>query len=123
MLEACLAYINETQPGDALRVAAYEFTYPPILNALKALVDKGIDVQFVYHDTKASNGEDGPNEVAMNDAGIPINDQKITFQRSKTKIPHNKFIVRLKGGTDPVEVWTAAIVSKSIGSAIASCTL
>ena len=28
LLEACLAYINETKPGDALRVAAYEFTYP-----------------------------------------------------------------------------------------------
>jgi phosphatidylserine/phosphatidylglycerophosphate/cardiolipin synthase-like enzyme len=44
----------------------------------------------------------------MNDAGIPVNDQTITFQRSNTKIPHNKFIVRLKGGTDPVEVWTGS---------------
>jgi hypothetical protein len=44
----------------------------------------------------------------MNDAGIPINDQKNTFQRSNTKIPHNKFIVRLKRGTDPVEVWTGS---------------
>ncbi len=108
LLEACLAYINETQPGDALRVAAYEFTYPPILTALKALIDREIDVQIVYHDTRGSNGEDGPNETAMNDAGIPINDQEVTFQRSKTKIPHNKFIVRLKGGADPVEVWTGS---------------
>ena len=108
LLEACLAYINETQPGDALRVAAYEFTYPPILNALKALIDRGIDVQIVYHDTKGSNAQDGPNEIAMNNAGIPVNDQTNTFQRSNTKIPHNKFIVRLKGGTDPVEVWTGS---------------
>src|SRR5205814_5732470 len=115
LLEACLAYINETQPGDALRVAAYEFTYPPILTALKALIDRGIDVQIVYHDTRGSNGEDGPNEVAMNEAGIPINDQKITFQRSKTKIPHNKFIIRLKGGTDPVEVWTGSTNFTSSG--------
>jgi hypothetical protein len=54
LLEACLAYINETQPGDGLRVAAYEFTYPPILTALQALIDRGIDVQIVYHDTKGS---------------------------------------------------------------------
>ena len=108
LLEACLAYINETQPGDGLRVAAYEFTYPPILTALQALIDRGIDVQIVYHDTKGSNGQNGPNEIAMNDAGIPVNDQTITFQRSNTKIPHNKFIVRLKGGTDPVEVWTGS---------------
>src|SRR5262249_26825783 len=26
----------------------------------------------------------------------------------KTEIPHNKFIVRLKGGADPVEVWTGS---------------
>lgn len=112
LLEACLGYINETTPGDALRVAAYEFTYPPVLNALKALIDKGIDVQIVYHDTvvqkKDGTKEDGPNETAMKAAGLPINDQKITYRRSKTKIPHNKFIVRLKDGTDPVEVWTGS---------------
>jgi hypothetical protein len=106
LLEACLSYINETKPGDALRVAAYEFTYPPILNALKALIDKDIDVQIVYHDTSDATG--APNETAMKAAGLPINDQKITYRRSKTKIPHNKFIVRLKGGTDPVEVWTGS---------------
>jgi phosphatidylserine/phosphatidylglycerophosphate/cardiolipin synthase-like enzyme len=109
LLEACLEYINETAPGDALRVAAYEFTYPPILNALKALIDKGIDVQIVYHDTvDPKTSADGPNETAMKAAGLPIDDQKHTYRRSKTKIPHNKFIVRLKGGTDPVEVWTGS---------------
>ena len=30
------------------------------------------------------------------------------FPRTKTKIPHNKFIVRLKDNTDPVEVWTGS---------------
>jgi phosphatidylserine/phosphatidylglycerophosphate/cardiolipin synthase-like enzyme len=109
LLEACLGYINETKAGDALRVAAYEFTYPPILDALKALIDKGIDVQIVYHDTKdPDKGTDGPNETAMKAAKLPIDDQQITFRRSKTKIPHNKFIVRLKGGTEPVEVWTGS---------------
>jgi phosphatidylserine/phosphatidylglycerophosphate/cardiolipin synthase-like enzyme len=109
LLEACLEYINETAQGDALRVAAYEFTYPPVLNALKALIDKGIDVQIVYHDTvDPKTSADGPNETAMKAAGLPIDDQKHTYRRSKTKIPHNKFIVRLKGGTDPVEVWTGS---------------
>lgn len=109
LLEACLEYINETAQGDALRVAAYEFTYPPVLNALKALIDKGVDVQIVYHDTiDPKTNEDGPNETAMKAAGLPINDQKHTYRRSKTKIPHNKFIVRLKNGTDPVEVWTGS---------------
>jgi phosphatidylserine/phosphatidylglycerophosphate/cardiolipin synthase-like enzyme len=106
LLEACLEYINETPRGEALRVAAYEFTYPPILNALKARVDAGVDVRIVYHDTTGENG--APNETAMRAAGLPINDQRVTFRRSKTKIPHNKFIVRLKGGVDPVEVWTGS---------------
>lgn len=106
LLEACLSYINETAPADALRVAAYEFTYPPVLDALKRALDRGIDVQLVYHDTTDANEQ--PNETAMKTAGLPINDQKITYRRSKTKIPHNKFIVRLKGGTDPVEVWTGS---------------
>jgi phosphatidylserine/phosphatidylglycerophosphate/cardiolipin synthase-like enzyme len=106
LLEACLSYINETQPGDALRVAAYEFTYPPILNALRGRLDAGVDVQIVYHDTSDAPG--APNESAMKEAGLPIDDQKITYRRSKTKIPHNKFIIRLKGGTDPVEVWTGS---------------
>jgi phosphatidylserine/phosphatidylglycerophosphate/cardiolipin synthase-like enzyme len=106
LLEACLEYITETKAGDALRVAAYEFTYPPILNALNALIKKGLDVQIVYHDTTDADGK--PNETAMALAGLPINDRKITYKRSLTKIPHNKFIVRLKGGTEPVEVWTGS---------------
>jgi len=106
LLEACLAYINETKAADALRVAAYEFTYPPILNALNDLIKKGVDVQIVYHDT--ADADKTPNETAMAAAGLPINDQKITYKRSLTKIPHNKFIVRLKGGTEPVEVWTGS---------------
>lgn len=108
LLEACLGYINETKKGDALRVAAYEFTYPPILNALKALIDKGIDVQIVYHDTTKERKTKQLNETAMKKAGLPVNDRRITFRRTKTKIPHNKFIVRLKGGNRPVEVWTGS---------------
>ena len=113
LLDACLGYINETKTGDALRVAAYEFTYPPILNALNDLIKKGIDVQIVYHDTTDATGK--PNETAMEAAGLPINDQRVTFHRSLTKIPHNKFIVRLKGGTDPVEVWTGSTNFTSSG--------
>jgi phosphatidylserine/phosphatidylglycerophosphate/cardiolipin synthase-like enzyme len=112
LLEACLKYIGDTSTKDALRVAAYEFTYPPILNALKAALDRGIDVQIVYHDT---SDDKGANEAAMKEAGLPVNDQKITYRRCKTKIPHNKFIVRLKGGRDPVEVWTGSTNFTSSG--------
>lgn len=109
LLDACLSFINETKQGDALRVAAYEFTYAPILKAFKALIKRGVDVQIVYHDTRdPKTGAKGENEIAMKKAGLPIDDQKTTFARAKTKIPHNKFIVRLKGGKEPVEVWTGS---------------
>lgn len=106
LLEACLGFIDGTPSGDGLRVAAYEFTYAPVLNALKAARDRGVDVRIVYHDSTAETDE--PNETAMAKAGLPLDDQKVTFRRSKTKIPHNKFIVRLAGGRDPVEVWTGS---------------
>jgi hypothetical protein len=41
LAEACLKYINDTKRGEALRVCAYEFTYAPILDALKRALDRG----------------------------------------------------------------------------------
>jgi hypothetical protein len=105
LLEACLAFINGTPKGDGLRVAAYEFTYKPILDALRSALDRGVDLKIVYHDTTDEKGQ--PNETAMKASRLPINDQKVTFRRSKTKIPHNKFIVRLTGGA-PSQVWTGS---------------
>ncbi len=107
LLEACLDFISSTPEGDGLRVAAYEFTYPPVLNALKAALDRGVDVRIVYHDTSDA---DGANEAAIKAAGLPakVGSQKVLYRRTKTKIPHNKFIVRLAGGEDPAEVWTGS---------------
>src|SRR5262249_15020872 len=57
LLEACLNYIRGTPVGDALRVAAYEFTYAPILKELRRATDGGVDVQIVYHDTSDAPGQ------------------------------------------------------------------
>jgi len=113
LLGACLRYINETPAGDGLRVAAYEFTYPPVLNALKAALDRGVDVRIVYHDTtKATGAEHGQNEEAIAAARLPKHNKKtgeqVLFARTNTKIPHNKFIVHLDGNGTAVEVWTGS---------------
>jgi len=111
LLDACLAFINETPPGDGLRVAAYEFTYAPVAHALKAALDRGVDVRMVYHDTsKAAGADKGANEKTIADAGLPrkVGTKQMLFPRTKTKIPHNKFIVRLKGGAKPTMVWTGS---------------
>jgi phosphatidylserine/phosphatidylglycerophosphate/cardiolipin synthase-like enzyme len=104
LLEAALAYIRETPPGDALRVCAYEFTYAPILVALKDAMHRGVDVRIVYHKTSA-------NVKAVDLAQLPKKNsagEKILFQRTRPKTPHNKFIVRLAKGTTPVAVFTGS---------------
>ena len=121
LLEACLRFIDETPKGDGLRVAAYEFTYLPVLAALKGALKRGVDVRIIYHDTTspAGGGEDGDgeadaeagaNEKAIAEAGIPerFKNRQVLHKRTKTKIPHNKFIVRLAGGKKPTHVWTGS---------------
>jgi phosphatidylserine/phosphatidylglycerophosphate/cardiolipin synthase-like enzyme len=111
LLDACLNFINETPKSDALRVAAYEFTYKPVLDALKNAIDRGVDVRILYHDTSKSTGtEKGENETAIAAAALPKKkgNRQILYPRTKTKIPHNKFIVRLEGGTKPALVWTGS---------------
>ena len=51
LAEACLKYINDARPGEGLRVCAYEFTYQPVLLALKRAHDRGVDVQIIFHGT------------------------------------------------------------------------
>jgi len=104
--EACMDYLNGTHSGEGLRVCAYEFTYPPLLDALKRAQNRGVDVQIVYHDTKKTND---PNRKAMGKAGLTKTHagKQVVFPRTRTSIPHNKFIVKLVGGTAR-EVWTGS---------------
>jgi phosphatidylserine/phosphatidylglycerophosphate/cardiolipin synthase-like enzyme len=101
LAEACLKYINSTGHGEGLRVCAYEFTYQPILNALKRAHARGVDVQIIYHDTKKDNDA---NRAAIAQAGLPSD---ILTPRTRVAIPHNKFIVKLSGST-PTQVWTGS---------------
>lgn len=103
LLEACVSYIRDTPKGDGLRVAAYEFTFPRIALELKAALDRGVDVHIVMHDTPVNNR-------TATAAGLPekVGSKQMLFRRTKTKIPHNKFIVRLEGGTKPVAVFTGS---------------
>jgi len=102
LVEACLAFINGIEAGEALRVCVYEFTYKPVLNALKAALDRGVDVRITYHGTDA-------NEEAIKTAELPKKrgNRQVLFPRTVPKIPHNKFMVRITGG-EPVAVWTGS---------------
>ena len=102
LVEACLRFIDDVPAGEGLRACVYEFTYKPVLNALKAALDRGVDVRISYHATPA-------NEKAVKAAALPakIAGRKVLFPRTVPKIPHNKFIVRLTGGA-PTSVWTGS---------------
>lgn len=102
LVEACLGFINGIEAGEALRACVYEFTYKPVLNALKAAIDRGVDVRIAYHATDA-------NEDAITAAELPrkLGNRKILFPRTVPEIPHNKFMVRITGG-EPVAVWTGS---------------
>lgn len=102
LVEACLAFINGIPSGEALRACVYEFTYKPILNALKAALDRGVDVRISYHDTKANN-------TAIEAAEMPVRfaRRQVLYPRTVPKIPHNKFMVRITDG-EPVSVWTGS---------------
>jgi phosphatidylserine/phosphatidylglycerophosphate/cardiolipin synthase-like enzyme len=101
LAEACIDFINGAKAGDGLRVCAYEFTYQPVLSALKRASDRSVDVKIVFHDSKAA---DDNNRKAIATAKLP---NRLLFPRTRTKIPHNKFIVKLSRNR-PIQVWTGS---------------
>lgn len=113
LLEAALEFINGTKKGETLRVAAYEFSYAPILDALKAAHQRGVDVLIVYEAGKETvKGKKVPtqattaNAAAIKKAKLP---KGILIKRTKRNdIPHNKFIVRLSKDKSRVAVWTGS---------------
>jgi phosphatidylserine/phosphatidylglycerophosphate/cardiolipin synthase-like enzyme len=78
-----------------LRVCAYEFHYPPILEALaKALNERGVDLQIIYDRRSDKPGD--ANELKVGNAGL----EAVSIQRNTNPsyISHNKFIVLLENG-------------------------
>jgi phosphatidylserine/phosphatidylglycerophosphate/cardiolipin synthase-like enzyme len=100
LVEAYLNFITETPRGHALRVSAYEFTYKPFLQALKSAIDRGVDVRIIYHSTQA-------NKEAIKAAGLS-SPKKVLIERTRPKIPHNKFVVRLDASGKPISVLTGS---------------
>lgn len=48
--EAMLAFIAQaTGPQHKIRGAVYEFTHPPVIDALAAAIERGVDVKLVHH--------------------------------------------------------------------------
>ena len=83
-----------TGPGFELRVCAYEFHFPPVLDALRAASERGATVRIVYDRREENPGK--KNEEAVEAAGLAVFSTKRTA--SPSYISHNKFIVLIEGG-------------------------
>lgn len=117
ILDAALAFIAQAVEGDRLHVAAYEFTYAPILIALREAASRGVDVRIVHEAGQARDDETG--EIGDTSATVgarrSIGDLQLDTQAGLTliprirrrKIPHNKFIV-LVSGDRPWQVLTGS---------------
>ena len=109
--EALLAF--QSQAADksfGLHCAVYEFQKDNLLAGLKKALDRGADVQVVYHFRHKSSPADKTwkkNEAAAKTAGLTA----VCTQRTQNPgvIMHNKFMVLLKDGK-PIAVWTGSTI-------------
>lgn len=102
LYEALVDFVRSCVPGrHALRVAAYEFHYPPFLEVLKEVLDTGVDIRIIYDARQDKPGIKNREQVEL--AGL----QNVCTRRTKSPsyISHNKFIVKLDNG-QPKSVWT-----------------
>lgn len=105
--DAMLRFIGSAKKGDTLHCCFYEFSYLPILEALKAAIDTGVDVQIIL-DRKGDGFPGSESKVKCKEAGIPVS--RVTERKANPKdIMHNKFMVLLRGTPKkPKEVWTGS---------------
>jgi phosphatidylserine/phosphatidylglycerophosphate/cardiolipin synthase-like enzyme len=106
--EALLAFIAQgAKAGKALRLAAYEFTEPGVLGALKDAHDAGGDIAIIYHARADETGDH--NRTAL---GLARLSPTILTPRRHAPIAHNKFIVSCDVARDgtlaPTAVWTGS---------------
>lgn len=93
--EAILAFIGRAKgAGWGLRVCAYEFRLPSVIDAVRAAHERGADVRVLYDAGKAFPRDD--NRSAVTTGGI----EGLVTERlpSPLALSHNKFIVLLRNG-------------------------
>jgi phosphatidylserine/phosphatidylglycerophosphate/cardiolipin synthase-like enzyme len=115
--EAVIRFIENANAGDALLCCFYEFRYEPVAQALKAALNAGVDVRLIidakvneYTDKKGVYHPSFPrqdNLDLIDRVGLP-RDHVILREAKPDDIQHNKFMVLVKDGKNPSEVWTGS---------------
>jgi phosphatidylserine/phosphatidylglycerophosphate/cardiolipin synthase-like enzyme len=115
--EAIVRFIGKATPGDTLLCCFYEFRYRPVADALMKALQQKVDVRLII-DAKVNEHTDKkgvfhpsfPREdnLALLDA-VGISRERVILREAKPDdIQHNKFMVLVKDGTEPTEVWTGS---------------
>ncbi|MBY3157707.1 hypothetical protein HFO56_35980 [Rhizobium laguerreae] len=114
LFEALRRFVDNAVEGDALRVAAYEFHYRPVIELLRRAQERGVDVKVVYEagtvteegavvDTDATKS----NKKALAQSWAKFKSGTLIKRTMRSSIPHNKFILKLRNG-EPISVWTGS---------------
>ena len=102
--EAMLDFIAQAKGKDyGLRVAAYEFDYVPVIQALFDASQTGADVKIIYDRSKRGPWENTDKAIA----NVPGIEKLMIPRTANSSIKHNKYIVLLHKGK-PVQVWTGS---------------
>lgn len=120
--EACLQFIKNAKEGDTLLGCFYEFRYEPVAKEIKEAIKRGVNVKLIIDgkvnehmekDRKTGKQKKVPsfpredNIKMLQDTKIPK--KNYTLRQAKpNNIQHNKFMVLVKGGKKPTEVWTGS---------------
>lgn len=118
--DAMLRFIDQAETGDTLLGCFYEFRYEPVIEALRAAVERKVTLKLIVDakenqtsDKKAFPREENLQQIKQ--AGLKIGTQVLLREARKNEIQHNKFMVLLKGSSkDPSAVWTGS-TNLSIG--------
>jgi phosphatidylserine/phosphatidylglycerophosphate/cardiolipin synthase-like enzyme len=106
---AIFKFIAQAKKGDTLYCCFYEFSYVPVLQALKKAIEDGVDVQIILDMKVSEKAPSQPRDEsleAIHKAGFPM--QNIIERTANPKeIQHNKFMVFAEGGK-PKAVWTGS---------------
>jgi phosphatidylserine/phosphatidylglycerophosphate/cardiolipin synthase-like enzyme len=103
--ESLLAFIGQARDHTwTLRGALYQFTYPPVLDALRIAAGHGADLRLIVDASPEKGSPREPNVAAITAAGL---DSYVVRREHSTAIAHNKFIVAVHHDT-PVAVWTGS---------------
>jgi len=104
LLEALLSFIGRASDASyGLYGAIYEFQWPPVLEALKAVANQGARVQIIYDAIPRARGPVSANEDTIAAVGIA----DLCKGRTSGKLMHNKFFV-LTRNEQPIAVWTGS---------------